>query len=167
MLDMLKGFCEEGRPLYVGKMIRDVAPFVLRRVREYERNREPIIFVADSHDPDDEEFRMFPPHCVRGSDEAEIIDELRPAAKRHKIVLKKRYSAFFGTTLENALDGIKPDVVEVVGVCTNICVLYTVEELRNRDYRVVVPRKGVATFDKRAHDFALDQMESVLGAEIV
>lgn len=167
VLDMLKGFCEEGRPLYVGESIKRVISFVVRRVREYESNHEPVIFIADSHDPDDEEFRMFPPHCVRGTEETELIDELRPLAEEHRIVFKKRYSSFFGTTLESELAELGPDVVEIIGVCTNICVLYTVEELRNRDYRVVVPREGVATFDERAHEFALEQMESVLGAEIV
>ncbi|HAG08307.1 MAG TPA: cysteine hydrolase, partial [Desulfotomaculum sp.] len=53
------------------------------------------------------------------------------------------------------------------GVCTNICVLYTVEELCNRDYKVVVYRQGVASFDLQAHNWALVQMESVLGAKVI
>ena len=59
------------------------------------------------------------------------------------------------------------DEVSVVGVCTNICVFFTVEELCNRDKRVVVYREGVASFDEAAHAFALQQMESVLGAQVV
>jgi len=38
--------------------------------------------------------------------------------------------------------------------------------LRNRDYSVVVHRNGVASFDKKAHEFTLAQMKDVLGAEI-
>ena len=50
---------------------------------------------------------------------------------------------------------------------TNICVLYGVADLRTRGYRAAVPRAGVATFDKKAERFALDQMKRVWGAEVV
>jgi len=42
-----------------------------------------------------------------------------------------------------------------------------VESLRNRDYTVRVHKQGVASFDDEAHEFALKQMETVLGAEVV
>ncbi len=166
VVDMLKGFCEEGNPLYVGDMVKEIIPFVVERVREYDRKHEPIIFLADSHEPDDEEFGMFPPHCVRGTEEAEIIDELRTIVRNYRVLHKNRYSGFYRTTLERNLAELKPDIVEVVGVSTNICVFFTVEGLRNRNYRVVVPGKGVASYDERAHEFALEQMETILGAEI-
>ena len=38
-----------------------------------------IIFTADTHAPDDLEFKMFPPHCVRGTSDVEIIPELASA----------------------------------------------------------------------------------------
>jgi len=82
-------------------------------------------------------------------------------------VPKSRYSGFCKTNLNDILRDLDPEIVEVVGVCTNICVLYTVEKLRNRDYKVVVHRDGVASFDQDAHLWALKQMESVLGAEIL
>ena len=167
VVDMLKGFCEEGKPLYVGERVKEIIPFVAKRVKEYAGNNEPIIFLVDSHEPADEEFKMFPPHCVRGTEETQIIDELRTIAGDYRVVYKSRYSGFFRTTLERELAELKPDVVEVVGVYTNICVLFTVEDLRNLNYRVVVPRKGVASCDEGAHEFALIQMESVLGAEVM
>ena len=54
----------------------------------------------------------------------------------------------------------------MVGNCTNICVLYTVADARFRDYAVEVPADCVATFDPEAHEFALKQMETVLGAKV-
>jgi nicotinamidase-related amidase len=57
-------------------------------------------------------------------------------------------------------------VVTVVGVCTDICVMHTVADARNRDYAVVVPTDCVATFDPQAHRFALDHMRRVLGATV-
>ena len=85
---------------------------------------------------------------------------------------KRRFSGFFGTDLDRALAALAPDVVEVIGVCTDICVLHTVADLRNRDYRVVVPGDLVETYDAPGHDadevnrFALAHMRDVLGATI-
>ena len=74
--DMVRGFCEEGRNLYVGPTIQEIIP----RIRELlERERAAgshIIFVCDTHEPDDKEFEMFPPHCIRGTEEPDVIPEL-------------------------------------------------------------------------------------------
>ncbi len=164
--DMLVGFLEEGKPLYCGDDARKIIPFVRDKVDEFVQAGEPVIFVADSHAPDDAEFKMFPPHCVAGTDETELIEELRPFRDKGTLVEKTRYSALYNTRLLELLAELKPDVIEIVGVCTNICVLYTVEGLRSRGYRVVVHRDGVASFDKAAHEFAIAQMKDVLGAEI-
>lgn len=166
VIDMLRGFCEEGRPLYCGPAVKPIVPFIRKLIEGYNQRDETVVFICDRHEPDDLEFRMFPPHCIRGSEEAEVIEPLRGLARNEVVIPKRRYSGFFGTDLEQVLAGLKPDLVEVVGVCTNICVLYTVEELRNRDYPVRVYRRGVASFDSGAHLFALQQMEKVLGAEV-
>ncbi|MBT9143415.1 MAG: Nicotinate phosphoribosyltransferase pncB2 [Dehalococcoidia bacterium] len=55
----------------------------------------------------------------------------------------------------------------VCGVCTDICVLHTVADARNRDYTVEVPTDCVASMDQRAHRFALDHMERILGAKLI
>lgn len=52
------------------------------------------------------------------------------------------------------------------GVCTDICVLHTAADARNRDYPVEVPADCVASFDARAHQWALRHMERILGARI-
>jgi len=162
--DMVRGFCEEGRNLYVGPTIREIIP----RIRELlERERAAgshIIFVCDTHEPDDKEFEMFPPHCIRGTEEPDVIPELAEFAG--EIIAKRRYSAFFETDLDERLEELKPDKIIVVGDCTNICVLYTAADARYRDYAVEVPADCVATFDPDAHIFALKQMQSVLGANV-
>ena len=80
------------------------------------------------------------------------------------MILKQRYSAFYQTNLEEKLVGI--DEVVLVGVCTNICVLFTAEELCNRDKRVIIYKDAVASFDKKAHENALAEMKNVLGVII-
>ena len=109
---------------------------------------------------------MFPPHCVEGSGEEEIIPELADLAAGARVVRKRRYSAFFETDLAAQLQELQPEEVVVMGDCTDICVLHTVSGLRNRDYRVEVPADCVASFDPEQHEWALGHMEKILGARI-
>ncbi|MEW5806670.1 MAG: isochorismatase family cysteine hydrolase [Acidobacteriota bacterium] len=167
VVDMLNGFLKPGAFLYCGDDSRRIIPFVREMVQQYSDAGNPVIFLADNHNPGDPEFTVYPPHCLKGTEEACVIDELKDLARKEILIPKTRFSGFYGTDLDKILEEIKPELVEVVGVCTNICVLYTVEGLRNRDYRVKVHRKGVASFDEEAAEFALRQMQTVLGAEIV
>lgn len=72
---------------------------------------------------------------------------------------------FVGERIKEAL--AQGDEVELVGVCTNICCYFTAEELANRDVPTKVYVQGVASFDQKAHLFALGQMETVLGIQVV
>ncbi|MDP6102243.1 MAG: isochorismatase family cysteine hydrolase, partial [Dehalococcoidia bacterium] len=60
-----------------------------------------------------------------------------------------------------------PEKIIICGVCTDICVLHTTADARNRDYTVEVPSDAVATFDANAHVWALQHMENILGAKLV
>ena len=107
-----------------------------------------MFFICDNHDPNDLEFEMFPEHCIRGTEESEIIPEL--AQVGGEIIPKKRYSGFFGTDLDQRLAELRPEKVIVCGVCTDICVMHTAADARNRDYPVEIPVDCVATFDPEA-----------------
>ncbi len=164
VVDMVRGFCEKGRSLYVGPTIREIIPRIQKLLRQEKAKGSQIIFLCDTHDPDDLEFEMFPPHCIRGTEEPEVIPELQEFAE--EIIPKRRYSAFFETNLGERLKELNPDKIIVVGDCTDICVMYTVADARNRDYAVEVPADCVATFDPEGHKFALRQIKTVLGAEV-
>nr|MBC7243968.1 cysteine hydrolase [Chloroflexota bacterium] len=165
VVDMLRGFLEEGHTLFCGPAAREIIPCVRQLLQNEKEKGSHIIFLADTHDPDDKEFAMFPPHCVRGTSECEIIPEL--ADFPGEVIPKRRYSGFYDTVLEDRLKELQPDKIIVVGVCTDICVMHTVADARNRDYVVEVPRDCVASFDPEAHAFALKHMEKILGAKIV
>jgi len=164
VIDMLRGFLEEGYPLYCGAGARRIIPNVQGLLeRELARGAR-IFFICDHHRPDDPEFTVFPPHCVEGTVEAEVIPEL--ARYEGEMVPKRRYSAFFNTPLEERLRELKPEKLIVCGVCTDICLLHTVADARNRDYEVEVPVDCVASFDEKAHYSALEHMEKILGAKL-
>ena len=163
--DMLRGFLAEGYSLYCGREARDIIPDVQRLLERELRQGSKIFYLCDHHLPDDPEFKMFPPHCVEGTEEAELIPEL--SQYPGEIIPKRTFSSFYNTPLDKRLKEIKPDTIVVCGVTTHICVLQAVIDARNRGYEVEVPVDCVASFDKKAHFFALDYMEKVLGAKLI
>jgi len=165
VVDMLNDFLKKDGALYCGDPCREIIPFVKEKIEEFHRNGDLVIFICDSHDEDDLEFKMFPKHCVTNTEGAEIIDEL-PVGEKDIIIKKKRYSAFYGTDLDKVLKDHRISEVHVIGVCTSICVMDSVGALRNRDLNVIVWEKGVADFDEQAHYFALRRMEKTYGAKI-
>ena len=165
VVDMLVGFLEPEHNLYCGDDSRKIIPNVQRLLEREQAAGSKVFFICDSHDPDDLEFQMFPEHCVTGTEEARVIQEL--AGYQGEIVPKQRYSGFYGTDLEGKLADLEPEKIIVCGVCTDICVMHTTSDARNRDYTVEVPVDCVATFDPEAHDYALNHMETILGARLV
>ena len=163
--DMVVGFLEPGHNLYCGDEARQIIPNVKRLIEEEQAKGSKVFFICDTHDPEDLEFQMFPVHCVRGTEEAEVIPEL--SGYDGEVIRKRRYNAFFDTDLDERVAELKPDKVIVCGVCTDICVMYTVAHARARDYSVEVPVDCVATFDPEAHIYALQHMEKILGAKVV
>jgi nicotinamidase/pyrazinamidase len=164
VVDMQRGFLEEGYPLFCGEAAREIIPRVQTLLERELARGSTLIFTADAHAPDDREFQMWPVHCVEGSSEAEIIPEL--ASYQGQRLDSTRYSAFYGTDLTQRLKELRPDTIHVCGVCTDICVLHTVADARYRDYDVLVYTDCVATFDEQMHQFGLKHMSDILGAKL-
>jgi nicotinamidase/pyrazinamidase len=166
VVDMLRGFLEPGCNLYHAES-RDIIPNVHRLVsQEFEAGSE-ILFVSDHHDPDDLEFRIFPVHCVIGTNETEVVPELSEFVTATNVIPKKRYSGFFNTDLADRLTQLAPDKLTICGVATNVCVLHTTSDARNRDYPVEVYTDCVSGPDPEAHRWALSHLQRVLGATVI
>ena len=110
---------------------------------------------------------MFPVHCVIGTEEPEVIAELTEYVTGDNVIPKNRYSGFFNTDLERRLSAAEAEKVIICGVCTDICVMHTTSDARNRDYAVEIPADCVASFDPEAHQWALGHIEKILGAQVV
>jgi nicotinamidase/pyrazinamidase len=172
VVDMQNGFLREGA--LASERCLAVLPHVVDEVERALDAGKLVIFTADTHEPDDREFEVFPPHCVRGTQEAELVDELRRYLDRDDVwlVRKRRYSAMFETELEGILHRFGVRAVRICGVCTDICVLHTAEDLRNRDIPVTVVAAATATFDAPGHpgdlvqEQTLAHLTGILGAEV-
>lgn len=165
IVDMLNDFIDAAGALFCGESARAIVPFIQKRLTAFRRQGHRVIYLTDAHDKNDREFEKFPPHCIAGTWGSEIIPELTPRADE-TVVPKKRYSGFYGTDLDRLLADAGVTEVEIVGVCSSICVMDTVGGLANRDYDITVPRDGIADFDPSFHAFALKRMEQVYGAHL-
>ena len=165
VVDCLNDFLDLNGALNCGGAGRDVIPAIAREIDRARREGMDVVYACDAHRPDDAEFALYPPHCLEDSWGAEIVPELRPAPG-DRVVRKRRFSAFFGTDLDLLLRETGAQTLRIVGVCTNICVLYTTADARMRGYEVEVPTAAVASFDPEAHAFALGQLRDVLKAKL-
>ena len=167
VIDMLNDFVLQGSPLEVPDT-REIIPCIQDKMRNAREQSIPVIYICDAHDKNDQEFtRMgWPPHALAGSKGAQVVDPLKPATS-DTIILKKSYSGFFNTDLEKVLRENEVAELLVTGCTTNICVLYTVADAVQRGYDVSVLKDCVAGLDKRDHEFALRQMQNVLGAHVL
>ena len=91
---------------------------------------------------------------VRGSTDADIVDELRPLANE-PVVDKTRYSAFFETDLHDRLQAVGVNTLIFTGISTNICVESTVRDAFFRDYHNILVEDAVAERDPRRHEATL------------
>lgn len=158
VVDMVKGFYNEG-PLAnekVGAIIGDIV-----RLDEITKDYKKVFFI-DSHEEGAKEFTCYPPHCIEGSVEEELIDELLQAEgvknKNTLIVKKNSVNGFHCKELRAVIDDKNIENIIVVGVCTDICVknfaMTTVTYLNqyNLDKNIIVPANMVETFDADFHN---------------
>ena len=167
VIDMVRGFLEPGHNLYCGDESRGIIPRVHSLLTRERAAGSDILFISDHHDPDDLEFRIFPVHCVKGTEEPDVIPELSEFVTGENVIPKNRYSGFFNTDLESRLAAVTPDKIIICGVCTDICVLHTTSDARNRDYPVEVPSDCVASFNPEAHAWAISHLKDILGATVL
>ncbi len=165
VLDMLNDFIHEKGSLLVPGASR-IVPRIRELIAQARAAGVPVIYVCDTHRPDDAEFEHWPPHGVVGSWGGQVVDELAPLPTDY-IVHKRRYSAFYGTDLELTLSEMGVCRVLLTGVLTNICVWVTAYEASMRNFDVTLFRDAVASFSEETDAFVLSQLEQVMQADIV
>lgn len=162
---MLKGFCREGFPLSLPVATTAIEKYITQRVTDSPEVGDKVIFVCDSHSLTDPEIgNPYPPHCMKGTAEAEIIDELKELADKSIVITKNTLSIFFNTGLDGLLEEFQPSEVEVTGLCTDISVLFAVYELRLRNYNVFVSNSGVLPLSPDKQTEFLEYFKNRLGA---
>jgi nicotinamidase-related amidase len=165
IIDMLNDFVLDGAPLKVPKIERIIKP-IKKEIEKARNEGYQVIYICDSHEENDREFELFPPHAVKGTEGSKIIEDLKPEGT-DIIVRKSTFSGFFNTDLDEILRKLNVQKLIVTGDVTNICILYTVADAVMRGYRVDVVKNAVAGLNRRDHKYALRQMRNILKANII
>jgi len=154
-VDMINGFCHHG-PLSSPRAHAVIRPVVDLMTRVWSIGVPHVLLTQDTHDREALEFGRFPPHCIRGTMEAETIPEIRalPFYDRMLHFEKNSISSSLQTGLEAWVEA-QPEVLTyiVVGVCTDLCTYHLAMHLLLESFasrirrRVVVPAGCVDTYD--------------------
>ncbi len=96
--------------------------------------------------------------AIKGTPGCEIVPELKPADS-DRVLVKKRYSAFFGTDLDQILAGLQADALILAGVNTHACIRTTAIDAYQRDWQVVLAVDCIDSYDKEHHDVSLRYMK--------
>lgn len=177
VVDMLKGFIDEG-PL-ADPSIRQIIPSNVKWVQSFLKDQKPVLYFQDAHTKDALEFENYPPHCLKGTKESELVDELKVYEKQMIQVEKNTTNGFFAPVFQQYLkDHPELQKITVVGCCTDICVLNfavtmkTYSQTIGKPITIVVPSDAVDTFNipghdkKTYHDSALGMMRGA-GIQVI
>jgi nicotinamidase-related amidase len=101
-------------------------------------------------------------HCLDGDLATELVDSLRPdlsSPTGEYLIVKRRYSGFFGTEFEILLRALEASTLVLIGGLTDVCVHLTFADAHQRDFYVRVVGDCVGGSSLAQHTAALDAME--------
>ncbi len=154
-VDMLEGFCSAG-PLSSPRIAGIVDAIVALMQRSWDAGVRHIILSQDTHEPDAVEFGSFPPHCVRGTREAETVDAISQLPFFEQMIVLEKNSIASGLNQDLQqwiLDHPEVENYIVVGDCTDLCTYQLAMFLRmdanerQAKRTVIVPENCVQTYD--------------------
>lgn len=192
VVDMQKDFLLPDGKLYIGhdtkdlvKNVSEVLTSVLTLTPE-----TVLVITKDWHEESDVEFNTFPPHCIKETKGAELVDEIQEAinnfieTKEHKDVYEYRKRAYgvdkFDDLVSNIVAGDIQNVsdkevqIVVMGVCTHICVhdvtIGLINAFKNKGN--IMPRVGIVKefiddFDPEMAQKALERLTKIYGVTIL
>jgi len=95
--------------------------------------------------------------CVVGTPGAQWY-RMRPAEGEPRVV-KRGYSGFLGTNLDEKLHAAGYGWLTIVGLTSECCVDATAQDAMQLDWPVVIPRDATAAYDLAVNEAALAQLE--------
>lgn len=156
IVDVVNGFAKEGI-LSSPRIYGIISPIADLLKKFKEKSMRAIVF-ADAHSPDSVELKSFPQHCLLGTYESEVVEELQKIGG-YTLFPKNSTNGFLEKDFADWYaqhDEIKNWVI--TGDCTDICILNFALTMkndcnrRNKESRVIVPLNSVDTYDSPGHD---------------
>jgi maleamate amidohydrolase len=124
--------------------------------------RRPIVWVRQEFQPDLRDAflemrRKGIRKTIAGTPGCEVVPELAPEPG-DEIVVKKRFSAFYGTSLDSLLEQLSPQTLILAGINTHACIRMTAIDAYQRDRRVILALDCIDSYDREHHDISLRYM---------
>lgn len=171
VVDMVNGFVKEGA-LHDEAIARTI-PRQIELIKEARAKGYLIVFVKDTHDKDAVEFRRFgnTKHCVRGTKEAELVDELKPYEDEDDTIsIEKNSTSFMEAPEFRELIAKANNIkrVEEVGCCTDICDFNGIMGLANyydqwnRKVDIIVHEDAIATYSEDVRSEYVDAAKRLM-----
>jgi nicotinamidase-related amidase len=132
-----------------------IVPKIKRLLNKAREFNIPIIFACDSFLEKDFIFKGKQPYSVRGTEGAEVVEDLRPK-KKDQILPKRRFSAFFKTDLDQTLRLLGVDTVVITGINTHVCVYATAMDLVCNDFNTIVLEDCSASRNRETHQGSIE-----------
>lgn len=154
--DMINGFAEHGA--LASPRVAACIPGIAELLTACKNTNIPAVAFADSHPENAAEFLRYPPHCIIGTDECNIVPEL--AAIGGYITIPKNSTNGMLTEAFQAFLQANSNrhTVLLSGCCTDICVMQFALTLKaygdqnHHPYRILLPASLTDTFDGEGHD---------------
>lgn len=102
------------------------------------------------------------PICVRGTWDADIVDEIRPAPEDH-VVVKRRDSAFHETEIGVWMKSLGVDTLIFCGIDTSICVEASLRDAFNNGYDVILVSDATASGNAKHFESTLEIVRDYYG----
>jgi len=157
VVDMINGFIRGGA--LADRGIERIIPETVRLTEQALAAGDPVFTFRDCHTENSPELEAFPPHCMSGTWESELIDELKPFEAKMTVFEKNSTSGFVVPAFQELLREMPAlEQVLILGCCTDICILNLAVPLKNyfnqidRRVEVVVPKNAVETYDLEGHE---------------
>ena len=118
-----------------------------------------VIYATDAHTPQDKELRKWPPHSMKGTPQAKIVDELRPEPG-DLVWDKQTYSPFLNPEFEKRLEERGITKLYITGLHTDCCARHTSGDAFQRGYDLVWVTDALQAFTDEAHKAGLGYFEA-------
>jgi nicotinamidase-related amidase len=162
--DLLNDFLQTWEPVSKQRLIQSTNELV-DIIRTYDR---PVIWVRQEFLPDLRD--AFPEMrakgirvTIQGTPGSQIASELA-VGSTDTILVKKRYSAFYGTRLDQCLADLRPDGLILAGINTHACIRMTAIDAYQRDWEVILANDCIDSYDRQHHDISLRYMKEKIAS---
>lgn len=159
VVDIVNGFVREGA--MASPSVAAIIPNVAALMEKCNAVEMPVVALCDCHKKNAAEFASFPEHCVEGTKECELVDELKKVSG-YFLMKKNSTNAFHEKELLQCLiQNPQTNTFIVTGDCTDICVLQFCLTLKtwytqqNRSVKIIIPLDCVDTYDAPSHNAEL------------